>query len=144
MPTEKQYELNDCKLTVLFDKKLIRIADPESLKEFLSNDIEVRSEVLVNAIKMDYLKLFNVALAVSNDSMIVEIWGHVYASYFARAIKGLIKMKLIEEVADFIINRSDTIDCGESEIDLNRKFWDLFANFKGIILTFLPKRLKAK
>jgi hypothetical protein len=142
MPTEKQYDLNNCRLIVHFDHRLVRIAGPNALQKFLSKDIETRSEVLVNAIKMDYLLLFDHELAVSNDSMIVEIWGHVYASYFAKAMKNLIKLKLVEGFADFIINRSDTIDCGEDEIDHNRKFWDILATFKGIILTFIPKRVK--
>jgi hypothetical protein len=57
-------------------------------------------------------------------------------------MKKLIRLNLIEDAADFIIKRSDTIDCGEAVIDQNRKFWDLLANFKGLILTFLPKSVK--
>lgn len=142
MPTEKIYELSGHKLLVVFDDKLIRIKKPRALQKFLSSAIDNRSEVLANYIKQDYFLLLNKELEISNDSLIVEIWGHVYASYFARAMKNLIKLKLVENVADFIITRSDTIDCGESEVDSNRKLWDVLANFKGIILTFLPKRMK--
>jgi hypothetical protein len=139
---EKTYELNDCKLLVVFENQLIRIKKPKALQKFLTNDIEERSEILVNSIKIDYLSFFGKELAISNDSLIIEIWAHVYASYFAKAMKNLISLKLVEEAADFIIKRSDIIDCGESEVDSNRKFWDVLANFKSIILTFLPKRLK--
>jgi hypothetical protein len=139
---EKTYELNDCKLLVVYEDQLIRIKKPKALQKFLTNDIEERSEVLVNSIKIDYLSFLGKELAISNDSLIIEIWAHTYASYFAKAMKNLISLKLIEEAADFIIKRSDTIDCGESKVDSNRKFWDVLANFKGIILTFLPKRLK--
>ncbi|RZL51025.1 MAG: hypothetical protein EOP00_01355 [Pedobacter sp.] len=142
MLTEKNYELSGQKLLVMFDEKLIRIKKPKALQKFLSTDIDNRSEVFVNYIKQDYFLLFKKELAISNNSLIIEIWGHVYASYFARALKNLIKLKLIENAADFIINRSDTIDCGESDVDGNRKFWDLMANFKGIIITFLPKKIK--
>ncbi|WP_202985655.1 hypothetical protein [Pedobacter planticolens] len=138
---EKTYELSGCKLVVVFKNQLIRIKKPKALQKFLTTDIEQRSEVLVNSIKIDYLSLFGKELAISNDSLIIEIWAHVYASYFAKAMKNLISLKLVEEAADFIIKRSDIIDCGESEIDSNRKFWDILANFKGVILTFLPKRL---
>jgi hypothetical protein len=127
---------------VVFCPKIVRIDGFKELQKFLSKDIEARSEVLANAIKMDYLLLFDIELAVSNDSMIVEIWGHVYASYFAKAMKNMIQLKLIENIADFITNRSDTIDCGEIEIDHNRKLWDILANLKTIILTFLPERVK--
>ena len=139
---EKHYELNGCKLGVLFEQKLIRIEGSKALQQFLSKDIEARSEVLTNMIKMDYLQHFDREIAISNDSMIVEIWGHVYASYFAKAMKNLIHLKIIDEAADFILQRSNTIDCGESELDDNRKFWDILAGFKGVILSFLPKRVK--
>lgn len=142
MPTEKSYKLSGHHLLVEFQPQLIRIKKPRALKKFLSEDIELRSEILVNYIKQDYFLIIGKELDVANDSIIIEIWGHVYAGYFARAMKNLIKLKLIENIADFIINRSDTIDCGENEIDSNRKFWNLLANFKGIILTFFPKKIK--
>lgn len=141
---EKHYELNGCQLIVFFEQRLIKIASPKALKKFLSKDIAARSEVLANMIKMDYAIFFNRELDISNNSMIIEIWGHVYASYFAIALKNLIQLKLIEKAADFILKRSDTIDCGESEIDQNRKFWDVIANFKDIILRFLPERVKTE
>ena len=142
MPTEKSYKLSGHHLLVEFQPQLIRIKKPRAIKKFLSEDIELRSEILVNYIKQDYFLIIGKELDIANDSIIIEIWGHVYASYFARAMKNLIKLKLVENVADFIINRSETIDCGENEIDSNRKFWDLLANFKGIILTFFPKKIK--
>lgn len=142
MPTEKTYKLNDHKLLVEFNEKLIRVKKPLTLRKFLSEDIEERSDALVTLIKTDYVTLFKKELDISTDSLAIEIWGHVYASYFARAMKNLIKLKLVENFADFIITRSDTIDCGEADVDSNRKFWDILANFKGLILTFLPKRMK--
>ncbi|RZL41309.1 MAG: hypothetical protein EOP00_25080 [Pedobacter sp.] len=142
MPTERRYNLDGHRLLVEFDEKLIRVKKPKTLRKFLSEDIEDRSANLVKQIKTSYFELFDKELDISNDSLIIEIWGHAYASYFARAMKNLIKLNLIENFADFIINRSDTIDCGESDVDSNRVFWDVLANFKGIILTFLPKRMK--
>lgn len=142
MPKEKIYELSGHQLLVIFDENLIRIKKPKALQKFLSSAIDNRSEVLVNYIKQDYFLLMEKELDITNDSLIIEIWGHVYASYFARAMKNLIKLKLVENVADFVITRSDTIDCGESDVDSNRKIWDVLANFKGIILTFLPKKMK--
>lgn len=144
MPMEKTYNLSGHKLLVVFENKLIRIKKPKALQKFLSADIELRSEVLVNSIKTDYAALFNKELAINNNSIIIEIWGHVYASYFAKALKNLIEVKLIGNFADFVIKRSDIIDCGEADMDSNRKFWDILANFKSIIVTFLPKSVKAK
>ncbi len=141
MPTEKSYKLSGHHLLVEFHPQLIRVKKPRALKKFLSEDIKLRSEVLVNYIKQDYFLIIGKELEIDNDSMIIEIWGHVYTSYVARAMKNLIKLKLVENIADFIINRSDIIDCGENAIDSNRKFWDILANFKGIILAFLPRKI---
>lgn len=142
MQMEKVYELNNCRLVVAFTKKLIIIKEPKALKKYLSKDIDARSIVLANLIKQDYLDLMGTELDITVDSMVIEIWGHVYASHFAKAMKNLIKLQLVEDFADFIIKRSDTIECGESEIDSNRRFWDILSNFKGAVLSFLPKRLK--
>lgn len=139
---EKQYELSGCKLEISFSRQLVQIKGTKSLKRFLSRDIENRSEVLVNAIKMDYFQFFDAELAITNDSLIIEIWGHVYAAYFAKAMEKLIQLKVVDDMANFIINRAESIDCGESEIDSNRFFWDILANFKSIILTFIPKKIK--
>lgn len=143
MPTEKTYELNGYSLPVIFKDKVIQIRGSEALQQFLTEDIDNRTAVLVALIKSDYLLRTNSALEVDDDSMSIEIWGHVYASQMAEAIKNLIHLKLIEQMADFVIHRADTIDCGEKEIDSNRVFWDLLTNFKGLILTFLPKNPKA-
>ena len=77
MPTEKNYELGGQKILVLFDLQLIQVKKPKALQKFLSNDIEYRSEVLVNYIKQDYFLLFNKELDITNDSLMVEIWGQV-------------------------------------------------------------------
>ncbi|KQC01449.1 hypothetical protein [Pedobacter sp. Hv1] len=142
MQTEKVYELNGCKLVVVFATQLVSIKEPKALKKYLSKDIDARSTVFVSQIKQDYLNFIGESLSITNDSMVIEIWGHVYASHLAKAARNLVQLQLIESFADFVIKRSDTIECGESEIDSNRVFWDVLANFKGIILNFLPKRLK--
>ncbi len=139
---EKVYELNNCRLLVEFTAKLIIIKEPKALKRYLSKDIDARSLVLARLIKQDYLDLMGSELDITVDSMVIEIWGHVYASHLAKAIKNLIQLQLIADFANFIINRSDTIECGESEIDSNRRFWDILSNFKGAVWSFLPKRLK--
>lgn len=142
MATEKIYELSGHKLLVIFDEHLIRIKKPKTLRKFLSDDIDIRSNVLVNYIKQDYYNFNGKELQIANDSIIIEIWAHVYAIYFAKAMKNLSSLNLIEMAADFIIKRSGTIDCGESMVDGNRKFWDVLAIFKGNILYFLPKKIK--
>ncbi len=139
---KKIYEWSDCRIGVDFRDKLIRIHEPEALERYLSTDLVNRSAILVKYIKMDYAQLMKQELDITDDSMIVEIWGHVYASYLAKGIKNLVQLNMVDNVADFVLKRSDIIDCGESEIDSNRKFWDIIARFKGVILKFLPNEVK--
>ena len=107
---EKTYELSGHKLLVVFHDKIIQIKKPRTLKKFLSEDIELRSEILVNYIKQDYFSFIGKELKISNDSFIIEIWGHVFASHFAKAMKKLISLKLIDDAADFIIKKSGIWD----------------------------------
>lgn len=139
---EKMYEMYGCSLMVAFENQLVRIKGQKALQKFLSTNIDNRSTTLAAQIKTDYLSLMGRELDISIDSLVVEIWGHAYASYFARALKNLISLQLIDDVANFIIDRSDVIDCGEAEVDSNRKLWDLLAGFRPMILAFLPKRVK--
>ena len=141
MPTEKTYELNGFSLPVVFKDGVVQIDGSADLQHFLSEDIHNRTMVLVVLIKSDYLLRTDQALAIEDDSLMVEIWGHLYASHFAEALKNLVQLQLIEQMADFIIHRADTIDCGERDKDSNRVFWDMLSNFKGLILEFLPKPL---
>lgn len=136
---EKIYELSGCRLVVSFEQRLIRIASPQALQKFLSQDLELRSKILVDHIKLDYLNFVGKELAISNNSITIEIWGHVYASYLTKSVRRLIKLKFIQSTTDLIIKRSDTIDCGEKGVDSNRWLWDLLAKFKGLILKLIPK-----
>ena len=92
---------------------------------------------LVKQIKKDYLIRIGQHLKITNESLMVEIWGHLYASKVANAVNNLIKLKIIENIANLVIERSDTIDCGEASLDSNRKFCDVLSKFNAIIIKFL-------
>ena len=115
------YDLNGCRVGVRFEPKLIRIMSTPELLVFLSNDLNKHTTRLVKLIKADYLILIGNPLKITNASLMVEIWGHLYASKFAKLLERVVRFKIIEKIKE----RSDTIDCGETGIDSNRKFWDL-------------------
>ncbi len=52
-------------------------------------------------------------------------------------LKELVRLKIIENFTEAVKRRSDTIDCGEADIDTNRKFWDVLAKFKPKIIKLL-------
>jgi hypothetical protein len=141
---EKQYELSNCIILVYFYDRLIKIEEASALKKYLSSDIEARSNVLVNAIKLDYLIFCNEELKVSSNSMIVEIWGHALASAFANWLANTFNFAPIKKFASWIKNRSDSVDCGERGIDHNRILWDILSILKKPIALLVSKSPKNK
>ena len=137
MSAEKQYNLSGCKVNVQFEPKLIRILGSKELLTFLSDDLNSHTLKLVKLIKADYALMFGKPLKITNASLMIEIWGHLYASKFAIALNELIKLSVIQNITENVTKRSNTIDCGEADVDSNRKFWDVLAKFKSIIIKFL-------
>ena len=137
MRMEQEYDLDGCKVVVQFEPKIIRVLGSKQLLAFLGADLNTNTLKLVKLIKADYLKLIDNPLKITNASLMVEIWGHLYASKFAIAINELINHSIIENMTQRVTNRSDTIDCGEADVDRNRTFWDVAAKFKNMIVKFL-------
>ena len=135
---KKQYDLAGCKVDVSYTHKLVQIAGSKELLLFLGTNLNANTLNLVKLIKADYLSLIGKPLKITNQSLMVEIWGHLYASHFANAIKELVKLKLVADFTAVVIKRSDTIDCGEADIDSNRKFWDTLAKFNRMTIKLLP------
>lgn len=136
---EKTYDLGGCEVKVSYKSKLVQIVGSKELLVFLSEDLKANTLKLAKLIKADYVTLMGKPLKITNQSLMVEIWGHLYASHFANAIKELINLKLIDNLTEIVTKRSDSIDCGEAEVDSNRKFWDTLAKFNHIIIKCLPK-----
>lgn len=139
---EKTYNLNGFYLHVNFEPQLIRINTAAELNKYLTEDIDLRTTVLANIIKNDYLLFFDKPLRISSKSIVIEIWGHAFAGYVARLIERKLPINLVRKLAKFVLNRSDRIDCGERTVDTNRIVWDLLASFKPLILCFLPRKMK--
>lgn len=125
------------RVRVVLRDGLIQISNDEGLRGLLQDDMIARTEHLVAAVKADYEKCMDKPLAISDDSLVVEIWAHVYAERFTLALKQAVDLALIDAAADFVIRRSEVIDCGERSKDSNRFFWDLLASFKAFLARFL-------
>ncbi len=137
MQTDKEYDLAGCKVLVIFEAKLIRIVGSRELLDFISINPNTQTLKLVKLFKADYLVMMGKRLKITNASLMVEIWAHLYASKFSNALSELIKLRIIQNITAHVAKRSDTIDCGEAEVDTNRKFWDVISKFNGIISKFL-------
>lgn len=136
-------DLEGCKIKVSFKKRIVCITNDNELSKLLSHRIEERTTKLVKAIKKEYAALKGTELKIPDDSMIVEIWGHIYFERFALAINRFIKLKPVALFAKIAIKRCEIIDCGELSLDHNRFFWNALVPFKNLIAKlFLRKKDK--
>jgi len=134
---EKRYNLDGSLVTVLFEPKMVRIIGHDQLLKFLKANLSEHTQQLVMHIKTDYQSSFGTPLNISDESLAVEIWGHLYASKFANVLQELVKLEVIENLTERVKQRSDTIDCGEADVDSNRKFWDVLSKFNNLITKLL-------
>lgn len=127
-------------ITVLFQSHSVHITNDEALVRLLESDREQVTDELVRAIKEQFKLLYTYELDISDASLAVEIWGHVYCAELATVVQNLVQLKLLEKVADKVIGYCAMIDCGETGYDGNRFFWDMLAPFKTRIEGWLPDK----
>ena len=140
----KKYELAESLIQVKFQENSVHIVNDKELWQLLAEDIENRTTALAQEIRKDFSLQYKRELKITEDSLIVEIWGHVYFEYFALAIQNLINLKLIESIVSSAISYSELIDCGETGYDNNRWLWDILAPHKTLIAGWLPKNIDSK
>ena len=126
-------------ISVQFHENMIDILSDKQLFELVAGMPEAATDELVSAIKKEYLTRFNRDFGVSDNSMAVEIWGHVFAEEFADAVKKITSVKLVDEVAEKIIEHCEVVNIGERGHDYNRILWDTLAPLKSEIAAMLLK-----
>lgn len=125
------------KLTMTQHK--IKLVNDAELAALLSQQMEASTDALVSAMKAAFKQQNAKEFDVSDNSIAVEIWGHVYAESFAETVKNLSPFGFIDSIADKVIFHCEVIDIGEADRDNNRFIWDRLASFKSKIAGLLPK-----
>lgn len=141
---DKFYEIDNSRIKVSLDDGLIRLRSDKALWIYLDGAAIPQTLKLVKTIKTDYESTFGKALKISDNSLTVEIWAHVYSHYFGLLINRNHKIKWLRKILLKGIERAEIIDCGEKSVDTNRWFWDLISGFKKPISWFLPKDIGSK
>jgi len=126
-------------IQITFTQHKVKLTNNDQLAALLANNTEAATDELVAAIKTAFQRQNNRELDISNASMAVEIWGHVYAESFAAAVKSLSPFGFVDSLADKIIGHCAVIDMGEPGRDNNRFIWDRLASFKSNIAGLLPE-----
>jgi len=131
-------KINGHCIGVCFDAGIVHIINDAALQSLLQQDAETHADLLAEAITTAYRACYREELAISHDSLVVEIWGHVYAGRLADALARLLPVNLLEQLAEKVSGYCAVIDCGEAGKDTNRFFWDLLAPFKRPMAKLLP------
>jgi hypothetical protein len=138
---EQHFLIKGHSIKVTFEKGIAHIYNNEELWNLLNEATEAATEELVNSIKQSYKELYGTEFNISNESLCVEIWGHVYFEYFAIVFEKLVSLNLIKQITHKISSYCEVIDSGESNTDNNRFFWDMLAPFKNQIASLLPQEI---
>ncbi|WP_316826916.1 hypothetical protein [Pedobacter miscanthi] len=141
---DKIYDLLGNKIKVTLQPQLIRVYSNAELWQYLDGKADSRFKLMVEVIKADYKTHFGKVLAISNDSLIVEILVHVYCDYLGLSFNRMVRVKWIQALVNKLLKRAEVVDCGEKSVDSNRWVWDLLAGSKSFFIYLLPKNLNAK
>jgi hypothetical protein len=138
------FALNGYHIEVFFEEHSVHITNNRELWQLIGMNPEASTAALVRQIFTEFARLHGREFDIHPDSLIVEIWGHVYCEYMALILGNLIKMKLTTLVMDKLISYCEVIDCGEKGYDNNRSFWDMLAPFTSLIAGWLPENIQGK
>lgn len=99
---------------------------------------------LVRQIYHSHFTEYGYALAIPERSFLLEIHGHIYADYYLlryeRACRSMLGRRLYER----LLQSCEDIDCGDSQHDPNRWFWDVVSLLGGITYVFFPRNISRK
>ncbi len=142
MHTIRKY--NNTGVKIEFLPGLIRIYSNAAFWSFLEQCPVTDLEAFIKTLKGDYQQKYHKTLKIGNNSLFVEIVGHVYFDYLARKLKRLCGFKWGRKQLIKLIKRAEVIDCGESTVDGNRWLWDALTFLKPVISRLMPENLEAK
>ncbi|MFS0781114.1 hypothetical protein [Bacillus sp. 1P06AnD] len=111
-----QYFLSEHAIHIINDAPLVRTI----LKHDGAMDIAVQT-------KKKFHSQYGREIAISDYSVALEIYGHVFPDKMASFLKQYPLPEFLQAPLDFILKHTDIIDIGESEKDIDRKIWDTLA-----------------
>ncbi|MBO1581730.1 hypothetical protein [Bacillus sp. XF8] len=116
-------------LSILIRERSLHIENTDSLHRVLKKKHTPLK--LAQYLKQEHTNQYGTILNISDQSLAIEIIGHVYIGNFADILKNIPRIPkiapIIVERAYRITDHTDIIDCGEKEVDSNRWVWDKLA-----------------
>ena len=125
METKNTVAVNGVTIEYSLSEKAVHINNNDKLKSVITNPQTAIK--LAKKLKENYYMKYGNDLSVSELSMAIEIYGHVYPEKIVTTLKGMPLPGAIEHAIDEVLKKTDIIDSGEASIDGNRKVWDAIA-----------------
>ncbi|MDM5186645.1 hypothetical protein QUF99_04400 [Bacillus sp. DX4.1] len=133
-------------ISVLIRERSLHIKNTASLHRMLKK--KNASLELAQYLKKKHTNQYGTVLNISDESLAIEIIGHIYIGNFADVLKNIPRIPkiapIIVEKAYKITDHTDIIDCGEKEIDSNRWVWDKLAMLYDAIMNNMYHVLQKK
>ena len=134
----KSYDLNGHKIEVRYDDHSLHIRNDSALEAFIAPAIEDRARMLAEIVLKEFEQVQGRALDFGVPSLTIEIIAHVYAGHIAGIIEKATDIRLLDQLAEKIIDRCRSIDAGETGHDQDRTVWDVLAPYTRLIVQLLP------
>lgn len=141
---KKVYTINNCQVNVTFGNGTVHIYNDKAFWECVQHDPKGTVAELVNKIKTAYLHHKGQTLRISDRSLVVEIWGHLYYEYYVLRLRRMLNANWFDRLSIKLLKPSESIDCGEQGKDSNRWIWDVLSHGHGFIAMLLPRAIAAK
>lgn len=120
------------------EEKAVHIDNTEALIDFMrlegNGSLELADHILVQ-----YREQFGKELQITRHSLAIEIICHVYVGRVSEALDSLLEdispdtHGPLSRALERTLERTDVIDCGESDVDGNRFVWDALVPLRGLI-----------
>lgn len=102
------------------DQNSIHIVNNDLFQHFIDEN-EENAWKFVREVKDHFKRENNRNLKISDRSLVVEIYAHIFPDKIADLIPF--------GIGDIIQEKTEVIDCGEEGFDSNRFLWDFIADF---------------
>jgi hypothetical protein len=136
---QRRFEYEGGEFAVDFFEGVTKIENNETLWAYVNADPPRTTRALVDWMQSVYKELFGKPLQISDNSFIMEIWGHIYFEHFLLRHEGFGKILFPFGLYKRLVASCEAVDCGESHIDNNRWLWDLLGVLTPVLGKLIPK-----
>ena len=106
-------EVNGVPITYFLSEKAVHIDNNKELESIIPNPKTAIE--LAKKLKANYQKRYGRELSVSELSMAIEIYGHIYPEKLAKAIREIPLPNFVDQAMKNLIEKADIIDSGARE-----------------------------